>query len=74
MLPKTNKRVTQNFESPSLYFVSSCLEQISGVDVECSVAVLFAVFAYRLAVLKADNEVLVHDESEACTNGYVKLV
>ena len=45
----------------------SILEQEAGVDVECAVAVLvldefvFAEFAYRQAVLKGYDKVLVHD-------------
>ena len=49
------------------------LEQESGVDVECAVAVLFlyyrilAELAYRQAILECNDEVLVHDEAQATT-------
>ena len=68
--------------TPDIYFIVrlNSLKQESGVDVERAVAVLFlyyrvfAELAYRQAVLERDNEVLVHDEAQACTYGDVRAV
>ena len=56
------------------------LEQESCVDVECAVAVL--VFNHRIvaelahwqAILECNDEVLVHNEAQACTDGDVWAV
>ena len=50
---------------------SFLLEQESGVDVETSVSVLFV---ERFSVFKSYDEILIHDEAQACPSGEVELV
>ena len=67
--------------SQALFCLSvSDLEQEACVDVERAVAILildervFAELAHGQAILKCYNEVLVHDEAQTATNGYMWAV
>ena len=52
-----------------------CLEEVASVDVEGTLAILildegvFAELAHGQAILERHDEVLVHDEAQATTNG-----
>ena len=55
----------------SVNLYSLMLEQESGVDVECAVSVLLVEAA---CILERHDEVLVHDEAEACAGCCMKAV
>ena len=50
------------------------LEQESCVDIECTITILLTVLADGLAVLEADDKVLIHDKAQTSTDGDVGTV
>ena len=50
------------------------LEQITCIDVECAITILLSKLTNRLTVLKADDKVLVHNESQTSTNSDMRTI